>query len=208
MAGSGWHKFSITVTNPSNNTIKEIGLAAGITGTDARNPLPLSQVELQAYDENTHQWFDVTDDGQTAAGALGGGNLPGQTAWEFPVRLDVKSSAQIGKSLAVGIAGYPDTNNDCVVKSEVDYGIQIVAPGTSTTGSKPVEQTGGEIPVSKSSSSSTSNTVVPAADLSGSLAHTGAPSQLPMIAGIGGAAIVAGAGAMFVVRRRKAGSAA
>ncbi len=39
--------------------------------------------------------------------------------------------------------------------------------------------------------------------VTGSLAHTGSSSALPAIGLIGGAAVVAGAGAMFVVRRRK-----
>jgi LPXTG-motif cell wall-anchored protein len=40
---------------------------------------------------------------------------------------------------------------------------------------------------------------------SGNLAETGSSSALPVIGLVGGVAVVAGAGAMFVVRRRKAG---
>ncbi|MFI0716861.1 LAETG motif-containing sortase-dependent surface protein [Streptomyces inhibens] len=42
----------------------------------------------------------------------------------------------------------------------------------------------------------------------GKLATTGSSSALPTVAAIGGAAVVAGAGAVFVVRRRRAGSGA
>ncbi|MFC7513108.1 LAETG motif-containing sortase-dependent surface protein [Streptomyces thermocarboxydus] len=40
--------------------------------------------------------------------------------------------------------------------------------------------------------------------VTGSLAETGSNSALPVIGLVGGAAVVAGAGALFVVRRRKA----
>lgn len=43
-------------------------------------------------------------------------------------------------------------------------------------------------------------------DVSGSLAETGSSSALPMIGLVGGVAVVAGAGAVFVVRRRKTGA--
>jgi LPXTG-motif cell wall-anchored protein len=45
-----------------------------------------------------------------------------------------------------------------------------------------------------------------AKEITGNLAETGSGSALPMVGIAGGVAVVAGAGAMFVVRRRKSGA--
>ncbi|MEU1627520.1 LAETG motif-containing sortase-dependent surface protein [Streptomyces sp. NPDC020096] len=212
VAGSGWHKFTMTVTNTSNSTVKGIGLVAGVGSVNGKSAYSLKQVDLQAYDEHAKQWFDVTNDGKHSVGFLGSGNLPGSTAWDIPLRLDVMSNAPIGTGLTIGGGVYEDMQHNCEAASTAYYKIQIVAPGTSTTGSKPVPQSGGVAPLPTSTpTKKTTNTVVPVADTtptSGSLAHTGASSALPAIAGAGAAAVALGAGAVFVLRRRKSGSAA
>ncbi|MFE0512487.1 LAETG motif-containing sortase-dependent surface protein, partial [Streptomyces sp. NPDC058964] len=69
-------------------------------------------------------------------------------------------------------------------------------PGTAKPGDK--GDKGGKISVKK-----------PQGNVSelptGSLAETGSSSALPMIGLVGGLAVVAGAGAVFAVRRRRAG---
>ncbi|GGW25060.1 hypothetical protein GCM10010339_94660 [Streptomyces alanosinicus] len=209
--GSGWHPFKMTVTNPSKGAIKDITLAAGVGPVNGDNPFTLKQVALQAYDPDAKQWFDVTDDGTHSLGSLGPGDLPGKTAVGLSFRLNVTTKAPVGKALTIGLGVYPDTKNDCVATGFAAYKIDIVKPGTPTTGSTPVPQTGGEAPLpSKAPAKKGTSHVVPVSDTNaaGSLAHTGTSSALPLIAGIGGAAVVVGAGAVFVVRRRKSGGAA
>jgi LPXTG-motif cell wall-anchored protein len=91
---------------------------------------------------------------------------------------------------AVGYVGYTD-------ELKPDYEFQIVSAGTDTGGTKPQE--GGKAPVTDKKPTGTTP------EVTGSLAETGSSSALPMISLVGGAAVVAGAGAIFVVRRRKAG---
>lgn len=211
--GSGWHPFKMTVTNPSKNAIKDITLAAGVGPLESDNPFTLKQAVLQAYDPDAKQWFNVTDDGKYALGSLGPGDLPGKTSVDLSFRLDVTAKAPVGKALTIGLGVYPDTQNNCEATGSAVYKVDIVKPGTKTTGSKPVPQTGGQAPLpSKAPAKSGTSHVVPVSDTTaageGSLAHTGASSALPLIAGIGGATVVVGAGAMLVVRRRKSGGAA
>lgn len=71
-------------------------------------------------------------------------------------------------------------------------------PGTDTDGTKPQE--GGKVPM-PSEKPNDNNTQ----EVTGSLAETGSSSMVPTIGLIGGVAVVAGAGAVFTVRRRKAG---
>ncbi|WP_369390745.1 LAETG motif-containing sortase-dependent surface protein [Streptomyces sp. CG1] len=211
--GSGWHPFKMTVSNPSKDAIKDITLAAGVGPLNGDNPFTLKQVVLQAYDPDAKQWFDVTDDGTYSFGSLGPGDLPGNSAVDLGFRLNVTAKAPVGKALTIGLGVYPDTKNNCEATGFAAYKIDIVKPGTRTTGSSPVPQTGGEAPLpSKAPAKNGTSHVVPVSDTTaaskGSLAHTGTSSALPLIAGIGGAAVVVGAGAVFVVRRRKSGGAA
>ncbi|MGN5381176.1 hypothetical protein ACQ4WX_40665 [Streptomyces lasalocidi] len=194
--GSGWHPFKMTVTNPSKDAIKDITLAAGVGPLNSDNPFTLKQVALQAYDPDAKQWFDVTDDGTYALGSLGPGDLPGKTAVDLSFRLNVTAKAPVGKALTIGLGVYPDTKNNCEATGFAAYKIDIVKPGTPTTGSTPVPQTGGEAPLpSKAPAKKGTSHVVPVSDTNaaGSLAHTGTSSALPLIAGIGGAAVVVGA---------------
>ncbi|EST29571.1 hypothetical protein M878_20445 [Streptomyces roseochromogenus subsp. oscitans DS 12.976] len=211
--GSGWHPFKMTVTNPSKDAIKDITLAAGVGPLNGDDPFTLKQVVLQAYDPDAKQWFNVTDDGTHSLGSLGPGDLPGNTSVGLSFRLNVTAKAPVGKALTIGLGVYPDTKNNCVATGFAAYKIDIVKPGTRTTGSNPVPQTGGKSPLpSKAPAKNGTSHVVPVSDTTaagkGSLAHTGASSALPLIAGIGGAAVVVGAGAVFVVRRRKSGGTA
>ncbi|GHJ40453.1 LAETG motif-containing sortase-dependent surface protein [Streptomyces sp. TS71-3] len=211
--GSGWHPFKMTVTNPSKNAIKDVTLAAGVGPLDSDDPFTLKQAVLQAYDPDGKRWFNVTDDGTYSLGSLGPGDLPGHTTVDLSFRLNVTAQAPVGKALTIGLGVYPDTKNNCEATSFAAYQISIVKPGTPTTGSNPVPQTGGEAPLpSEAPAKGGSSHVVPASDTTavseGSLAHTGASSALPLIAGIAGAAVVVGAGTVFAVRRRKSGGAA
>ncbi|WP_269853678.1 LAETG motif-containing sortase-dependent surface protein [Streptomyces sp. RPT161] len=219
--GSGWHGFTLSVDNPTSASVTRINLFAGV-GPAAKQAqaFATSQVELQAYHPKTKQWLDVTDGSGRSVGYFGWGMLPARTHFDVPMRIEVKKNAPIGNGLTLGAGFYLDKQYDCVAASAAAYRIQIVAPGTRTTGSVPQPQTGGEAPVPApktapdSAQKASANEVVPASATStdsatgGTLAHTGASSALPAIAGAGAAAVVLGGGAVFLVRRRKGGSAA
>jgi LPXTG-motif cell wall-anchored protein len=203
--GSGWHPFTLTVKNPTKDDVPEIDMFPGVGPADpnAENAFSAKQVVLQEYNEHTKHWEGITDGDGHSVGYVGSTDLPKQTYAKIKMRLNVTSSAPVGKGLTIGAGIYLDKANNCLAATQVSYKIDIVAPGTSTNGSKPQPQTGGKAPMPKSAPTGGSgNQIAP----TGSLAETGSSSALPLIAGLGGAAVVAGAGAMFVVRRRKAGS--
>ena len=116
---------------------------------------------------------------------------------DIPLRLNVSKSAPVGAGFSLGATIYGDNDDECIGFGDVSYKFQIVSAGTDTDGTKPQE--GGKAPVTDEKPSG--NTP----EVTGSLAETGSSSALPMISLVGGAAVVAGAGAIFVVRRRKAG---
>ncbi|WP_037574184.1 LPXTG cell wall anchor domain-containing protein [Phaeacidiphilus oryzae] len=209
--GSGWHVFKLTLDNPTKKSITGVDLVAGVFNPNSGDPFADKQLKLQAYDWDAKQWFDVGDS-SSSIGYLGPGDLPANTSADVRLRLNVESAAPLGLTVALGYGAYPDKADDCIAEASGIEKFKVVSAGSGTGGTATSEP-GGQVPppARQASDDRTKNHAIPArttqAALTGSLAHTGSPSQLPLIGGIGGAAIVAGAGALLVVRRRKAGSA-
>ncbi|QIY97784.2 LAETG motif-containing sortase-dependent surface protein [Streptomyces sp. S1D4-11] len=201
-AGSGWHKFSLNVLNNSKSTLNELGFFGLSASSDKAGDdlFQSKKVQLQAYNEDTKAWEDVDSEGY-AVGYVGyTDELKPDYEVDIPLRINVKSSAPVGAGFSLGASIYGDTDGQCTGFGEVAYKFQIVSSGTDTDGTKPQE--GGKVPVSDKPADK-GNTP----EVNGSLAETGSSSALPMIALAGGIAVVAGAGAVFVVRRRKSGDA-
>ncbi|MFH9587792.1 LAETG motif-containing sortase-dependent surface protein [Streptomyces luteogriseus] len=197
-AGSGWHKFSLNVLNNSDSTLNDLDFFAGASPDKNGEELFTSkQVQLQAWDPEGKTWVDLNEGGY-AVGYVGyTDELKPEYQVDIPLRLNVSKSAPVGAGFSLGATIYGDNDAECTGFGDVSYKFQIVSAGTDTDGTKPQE--GGKAPVTDEKPSG--NTP----EVTGSLAETGSSSALPMISLVGGAAVVAGAGAIFVVRRRKAG---
>ncbi|MFC9127236.1 LAETG motif-containing sortase-dependent surface protein [Streptomyces sp. NPDC057099] len=197
-AGSGWHKFSLNVLNNSDSTLNDLDFFAGASADKNGEDLFSSkQVQLQAWDPDDKIWVDLNEDG-LAVGYVGyTDELKPDYEVNIPLRLNVSKSAPVGAGFSLGATIYGDNDAECTGFGQISYKFQIVSAGTDTGGTKPQE--GGKAPVTDKKPSGTTPQVT------GSLAETGSSSALPMIGLVGGAAVVAGAGAIFVVRRRKAG---
>ncbi|MFD5476157.1 LAETG motif-containing sortase-dependent surface protein [Streptomyces hawaiiensis] len=197
-AGSGWHKFSLNVLNNSDSTLNDLDFFAGASPDKNGEELFSSkQVQLQAWDPQDKIWVDLNEGGY-AVGYVGyTDELQPKYEVNIPLRLNVKPSAPVGAGFSLGATIYGDNDAECTGFGDVSYKFQIVSSGTDTGGTKPLE--GGKAPVTDEKPAG--NTP----EVTGSLAETGSSSALPMISLVGGAAVVAGAGAIFVVRRRKAG---
>ncbi|MER7401923.1 LAETG motif-containing sortase-dependent surface protein [Streptomyces sp. NPDC000070] len=198
-AGSGWHKFSLNVANNSDSTLNDLGFFAGASADkDWEELFSSKKVQLQAWNPQDKIWVDLNEGGY-AAGYVGyTDELAPDYQVNIPLRLNVKPSAPVGAGFSLGATIYGDNDDECTGFGDVSYKFQIVAAGTDTGGTKPTE--GGKAPVTDEKPSGDTP------EVTGSLAETGSSSALPMISLVGGAAVVAGAGAIFVVRRRKAGA--
>lgn len=199
-AGSGWHKFELNVYNSSKTIVKEIDYIAGASfDKDGENFFKTKKVELQALDPETNTWVSL-DEGGEAVGYIGSSNelKPGYEV-NLPLRLNVKASAPAGAGFTLG-GGIYIGDKDCLGFQDVAYKFQIVKPGTDTGGTKPQE--GGKVPVP--SEKPADNT---AGNVTGNLAETGSSSVLPTVGIAGGIAVVAGAGVVFAMKRRRGGGA-
>lgn len=181
--------------------MKNVAFFAGAAADEAGEKLfTTKQVRLQALNEADGTWEDIEDLG-SSSGYVGeaDGIKPGYEV-DIDLRLKVEASAPVGAGFSLG-GGlvFGDELEAVPCFQDVAYKFQIVDAGNGG-GAEPQE--GGKIPVP---------TTKPAGDtveVTGNLAETGSSSSTPAIALAGGAAVVLGAGAMFVVRRRRNGDAA
>ncbi|MFG2025092.1 LAETG motif-containing sortase-dependent surface protein [Streptomyces sp. NPDC048825] len=199
-AGSGWHKFSLNVANNSHSTLNDLDFFAGASPDKNGEELFKSkQVQLQAYNPEDKTWEDLNEGGY-AVGYVGyTDELEPDYEVNIPLRINVKSNAPVGAGFSLGASIYGDPDAECTGFGQISYRFQIVAAGTDTDGTKPQE--GGKVPVTNEKPNKNET-----AKVTGNLAETGSSSALPMIGLAGGAALVAGAGAVFIVRRRKTGA--
>ncbi|MDH3037358.1 LAETG motif-containing sortase-dependent surface protein [Streptomyces sp. TRM75561] len=199
VAGSGWTPFSFDVTNRGDEEIENIKPLIGVAAVGWEDVRDYSgQITVQVYDKAAGKW-------STLAGAAGEGATfaafslgAGQSA-SYQLRLSVSGNVPDALGLTGGFAEYSDTEG-CWVADDPNgwiYFFDILAAGSDAGDPEDAKpQTGGVKELDK----------VSEVKVTGSLAETGSNSALPVIGLVGGAAVVAGAGALFVVRRRKAGA--
>ncbi|GGW83837.1 hypothetical protein GCM10010297_00370 [Streptomyces malachitofuscus] len=198
-ADGKWRKFSLNMQNNSDSVLRDLDFLAGASAdADGAELFEMEEVFLEAWDPDAKVW-DRLDEGGEALGYVGFTDElePGYEV-NIPMRIMVTKAAPIGAGFSFGASIYGDIDGECLGLGYASYKFQIVAPGTNTDGTKP--QVGGKAPVTDKKPASTTPKVT------GSLAETGSSSALPMIGLVGGVAVMAGAGAVFVVRRRKAGA--
>ncbi|WP_107501481.1 LAETG motif-containing sortase-dependent surface protein, partial [Streptomyces viridosporus] len=197
VAGSGWTAFSFNVSNRGDEEIKDIKPLIGVAAFGWNEKDYSGQITVQVFNKATGQWDTLADaageGGTFAAFSLGAGQ-----SVSYKLRLSVSGKVPDALGITGGFAEYADTEG-CWIADDSNgwiYFFDILAAGSGAgkpNDAKP--QTGGKVELDK----------VKDVKVTGSLAETGSSSALPMIGLVGGAAVVAGAGAVFVVRRRKAG---
>ncbi|MGY0069275.1 hypothetical protein ACWZEH_21300 [Streptomyces sp. QTS137] len=201
-AGSGWHEFSLDVVNNSDSTLENLDYFAGAAAdADGADLFKSKQVELQVWNPDGKKWATLDEDGY-AVGYIGySTELEPDYQVAIPMRLNVKASAPVGAGFTLGATIYGDSDGECAGYGSMAYKFQIVGAGTDTDGTKPQE--GGKAPVTDKKPVLGNTPKV-----TGSLAATGADSDLPMISFVSGLALVTGTGAVYLMRRRKAGTVA
>jgi LPXTG-motif cell wall-anchored protein len=197
VAGSGWTAFSFNVSNRGDDEIKDIKPLIGVAAIGWDDAEDYSgEIKVQVFNTATHTWDTIAN----AAGE--GGTFPsfslgaGQSV-SYKLRLSVSGKVPDSLGLTGGLAEYAD-DEGCWIADDPNgwvYFFDILAAGSDAGDPNDAEPQGGMKDLDD----------VNEVAATGSLAETGSSSALPMIGLVGGAAVVAGVGAVFVVRRRKAG---
>ncbi|MEU8616616.1 LPXTG cell wall anchor domain-containing protein [Streptomyces sp. NPDC048623] len=194
--------FTFRITNKGKAELGEVGGYA-----EAFN---LSE-DLDKYlhltwsSSTSPKWQPVGENGFASSASL----KPGKS-FDFKLKVAVDSKAPAGDGIVVAGGAYINEDGSCGYDEDgsyAEFGIVKAhkpAPGTtggSTGGNGNTSQQGGQ-----STTPVTTGTTGTSTTATGSLAKTGAGSSTMPIALAGGAAVVLGAGAMVMVRRRKAGA--
>lgn len=200
VAGSGWTNFTFDVANHGDRAIADITPLIGVAAAGWDGNDYSGSISVQVLDKASGSWKEV-------AGAAGEGgtftpfSLKAGASTSYQLRLEVSGKVPDAIGITAGFAQYAD-DAGCWIADDPNgwiYEFAILPAGTDAgdpSDAKP--QTGGAKEIKD----------VKQVDASGSLAETGSSSALPTIALAGGIAVLAGAGALVVVRRRRSGDAA
>ncbi|WP_255306015.1 LAETG motif-containing sortase-dependent surface protein [Streptomyces sp. Wb2n-11] len=203
VAGSGWHNFRMTASNTTDEALGEVRWIAFVDNyseSDNENDWLSNHLQLQYLDQGTKTWKSIEDEefmGRTELGA--------KDVVDIQLRVNIDAKAPSGDSFALGLGAYLDSDEECYRSALGYWEFSVLAPGSDNENPgkpKPVEPPV-EKPVVSPKEPQGGAKEIP---VTGSLAETGSSSAMPMFALAGGAAVALGVGAMFVVRRRKAGS--
>ncbi|MBT2492550.1 LPXTG cell wall anchor domain-containing protein [Streptomyces sp. ISL-96] len=204
VAGSGWHTFNMTASNTTDKALGEVRWVAFVDNyseSENEDDWLSEHSQLQYLDPNTKTWKSIADFefmGKTELGA--------KDVVDIQLRLNIDADAPAGDSFAIGFGAYLDADEECYRESVGFWEFSVLAPGAGNpTPGEPKPMDPPKQPAQPVSPKEPQGGVKEIA-VTGSLAETGSSSAVPMFALAGGAAVAVGVGAMFVVRRRQAGS--
>ncbi|MFJ9714245.1 LAETG motif-containing sortase-dependent surface protein [Streptomyces sp. NPDC101234] len=200
VAGSGFHGFKLNVSNDGDRAYQRVDLGLFAAQVDEDDFfVDTSHLTLQFKDPASGKWTDISlDENDEGAGYLGYTDVKAHESFSLDLRLAVDKKAPAGLGFAISIGMYADDKGNCVFSGDDSYyEFDILAAGSAPGEPGDSKPQGGSKPLPGKPSGNTQ------IDPQGHLASTGSSSALPVIASAGGAAVAVGAGAVFVVRRRK-----
>ncbi|MEV8224700.1 LAETG motif-containing sortase-dependent surface protein [Streptomyces sp. NPDC079167] len=191
--------FKLRVTNGTDKTLDEVFpfVYAHATDRSGRNDLD-HLVHLQWSSASSSTWKNVDNENYIEKISP----LKAGAHADIKLRLTVDAEAPAGNGVTFVAGDYWNGDGTCGGSPDLEgYEFMIAAAGSNP----------GKVPDAKPSSKPKPSGLKPqsgasASPVSGSLAATGSSSATSQLALASGAALAIGAGAVFVVRRRKAGS--
>jgi LPXTG-motif cell wall-anchored protein len=204
VAGDGFHAFKLVVTNDSEADIEGVAFYAEIENYEFDEAKFLSPyVDLEFKNPETGSWDRIGNDDWAGDYFFYVDKLKAEASKSVDLRVSIYKRAPAGDAYSFGSGAYLDNveDQDCIAEGWAQYDFKVLKAGSSNTdpGSATPSDNGSKDPVHKPQGN--------VSDLpTGNLADTGSSSALPMIGLVGGVAVVAGAGAVFAMRRRKAGT--
>ncbi|WP_328358622.1 cell wall protein [Streptomyces sp. NBC_00445] len=204
VAGDGFHGFQLIVTNESGTDVEDLAFYAEVENFELDESKYLSPyVDLEFKNPESGSWERIGDSEWAGDLFFGVETLKSKASQTLDLRVSIDAKAPAGDAYSFGSGAYLDNvdGQDCIAEGWAQDDFEVLKagsanpdPGTATPGDN-----GGKGPGKKPQGS--------ISDLpTGNLADTGASSALPAIGLVSGVAIVAGAGAVFAMRRRKAGA--
>ncbi|HCA85736.1 MAG TPA: hypothetical protein DEQ61_09705 [Streptomyces sp.] len=205
VAGGGWTDFSLTVTNTSETDLKEVAFYAVVENWEVDESKWLSpHVDLEFRNPVSGQWESIGDDEWAGGYFWGVDVMKSEDFVKTDLRVNIHKNAPAGDSWSFGTGAYLTDieGQECIAENAGDErSFTVLEPGTGV--GNPGEAKPGDGKPEDKGPNPQPQGEVKELPVTGNLAETGSSSMLPTIAAIGGVAMVAGAGAVFVVRRRR-----
>ncbi|MFJ3665517.1 LPXTG cell wall anchor domain-containing protein [Streptomyces sp. NPDC090106] len=204
VAGDGFHGFELVVTNDSGTTVDGVAFYAEIENYELDEAKFLSPyVDLEFKNPETGTWDRIGSDDWAGDYFFYVDELKAGKSKTVDLRVGIDAKAPAGDAYSFGSGAYLDNvdGQDCIAEGWAQYDFEVLKAGSENPdpGTATPSDNGSKDSVKK-----------PQGDVSelptGNLADTGANSALPTIGLMSGVALIAGAGAVFTVRRRKAGA--
>ncbi|PCG81847.1 hypothetical protein CIB93_33190 [Streptomyces sp. WZ.A104] len=201
VAGSGFHGFKLNLTNKSDKAYDRVDLGVFAAKVDNRTwNDSTGHLTLQFKNPETGAWTDIhLDEEDEASGYLGYTAVRAKESFSIDLRVSVDKKSPAGTAFVITAGVYADAQGSCVLaQSPGFYEFDVLAAGAAAgdpNDAKPQE--GGKKPLPVKPAGNTE--IKP----EGTLAQTGSDSNLPLIATVGGVAILAGAGVVFSLGRRR-----
>ncbi|MDX2405247.1 LPXTG cell wall anchor domain-containing protein [Streptomyces microflavus] len=190
--------FSVRVTNGTDKDMEKVLTYASVHATDKSGAKDIAKyLKLKWSSASSPKWKTV--DGDLYIDTIGA--LKRGEHGDIKLRLDVAAKAPAGQGLTF-IAGDYFNKDGCGLTPDAavnKFDIKAAAGKPTPKPTKTAAAGSGVTPQGSGSS-------VPVNTTNGSLAATGSSDATAQIALAGGAAVVLGAGAMFLVRRRRTGA--
>jgi LPXTG-motif cell wall-anchored protein len=206
VAGDGFHGFKLVVTNESKTDVEGVAFYAEIENYELSESKFLSPyVDLEFKNPETGSWDRIGSDDWAGDYFFYVDTLKSGASKSVDLRVSIDAKAPAGDAYSFGSGAYLDKvdGQDCIAEGWAQYDFTVLKAGSANPdpGTATPSEDGGKDSVKRPQGE--------VSDLpTGNLAETGSSSALPVIGLVGGVAVVAGAGAVFVVRRRKAGTVA
>ncbi|OPG02548.1 cell wall protein [Streptomyces sp. GKU 895] len=202
VAGDGFHSFKLTVTNESDTTVDGVAFYAEVENYELDEAKFLSPyVDLEFKNPETGSWDRIGNDEWAGDYFFFVDELKAGKSQSVGLRVSIDAKAPAGDAYSFGSGAYLDDvdGQDCIAEGWAQYDFSVLKAGSKNDDP-------GEATPSDNDKGSVKRPQGDVSDLpTGNLAETGSSSALPTIGLVGGVAIVAGAGAVLAVRRRKAG---
>ncbi|MEU9088707.1 LAETG motif-containing sortase-dependent surface protein [Streptomyces sp. NPDC048428] len=194
--------FTFRVTNGTGKAMDRLFPSVYIRATSRSGHKPLDHlVHLQRWSPAASKWknVDVEHYMEKISPLKAGAHV------DVKMRFTIDASAPAGNGVPLVSGSYWNVDGTCgTTANNHGPGFVIATAGSKPGHTKPGHTKPGT--TGPDTSDLTPQSGSSAGPVNGSLAATGSSSATPQFALAGGAAVAIGAGAMFAVRRRKAGS--
>ncbi|GFH36096.1 LPXTG cell wall anchor domain-containing protein [Streptomyces pacificus] len=205
VAGGAPEQFNLTITNTSEADLKEVAFYAAVENFELDDPEKFLSpyIDLEFKVPGTNEWVGIGNDDYAGDYFWGVETMKSQDFVKIDLRLTIDRNAPAGDSYSLGSGGYIGDvkGQECIAES-ADRFVDFVVLKPGSPNENPGEAEPGAPKQDKGPD------IKPQGDVkqlpvTGNLAETGSSSVLPAIGIAGGIALVAGAGVVFAMKRRK-----